>query len=331
MQLKRYEVDTPEMTPEVLEEIRNLDFTDLGGGVVVFHNVMETDLEFMSKWIDKNALAAHQQRWKYDTDINGVVYLKNEDGNKFSLEQVEAVPVRVLQPIQDNTEQAVVDIVRNWEDSIYKSLIRYIDMFPLVAGTIWWRNRGHILRYDSGKYLGLHNDNDTNYRATGGQRYIPYGQLGARQTVAVLLYINDCVGSVEELDGTNYSGGELFFPYLGISHQAKRGDIIIFPTNYVASHGVNTVTGGTRYAYLEFFSQGSPDANVRIEVVEPADVSNWCAPHWIDSVFDDYQAYCSHIRTNFSHLEENSNNIDYLVRNLEGEQGYINPANQKAQ
>ena len=120
--MKRYEVDTPELTNEVLEEIKNLRFTDLGGGVVVFHDVMDVGLEFISKWIDRNALAAHQQRWNYDMDINGVVYAKNEDGNKFSIEQVEAVPVRVLEPIQDHTEQEVVDIIRGWEDAIYKSL-----------------------------------------------------------------------------------------------------------------------------------------------------------------------------------------------------------------
>jgi hypothetical protein len=327
--LKRYEVDTPDISGEALEEIRNLKFTDLGGGVVVFHDVMDVDLPLMSKWIDDNALAAHQQRWKYDIDKNGVVYAKNEDGNKFSIEQVETVPVRVLEPVQDGTEEEIVKIIRGWEDSIYKTLIRYIDMFPLVVGTIWWRNRGHVLRYDPGKHLGLHNDNDTNYRATGGERYIPYGQVGARQTVAVLLYINDCVDSVDELDGTNYSGGELFFPYLNISHKAKKGDIIIFPTNYVASHGVNEVTGGTRYAYLEFFSQGSPDINIRLEVAEPDEVSSWCVPHWIDTVYDDYQKYSNHIKQNYSHLKENVNKIDYLVRNLEGEKGYINPLNRK--
>lgn len=327
--MKRYEVDTPDISGEVLEEIRNLKFTDLGGGVVVFHDVMDVDLPLMSKWIDDNALAAHQQRWKYDIDKNGVVYAKNEDGNKFSIEQVETVPVRVLEPVQDGTEEEIVEIIRGWEDSIYKTLIRYIDMFPLVVGTIWWRNRGHVLRYDPGKHLGLHNDNDTNYRATGGERYIPYGQVGARQTVAVLLYINDCVDSVDELDGTNYSGGELYFPYLNISHKAKKGDIIIFPTNYVASHGVNEVTGGTRYAYLEFFSQGSPDINIRLEVAEPDEVSSWCVPHWIDTVYDDYQKYSNHIKQNYSHLKENLNKIDYLVRNLEGEKGYINPLNRK--
>ncbi len=327
--MKRYEVDTPDISGETLEEIRNLKFTDLGGGVVVFHDVMEVDLPLMSKWIDRNALAAHQQRWKYDIDINGVVYAKNEDGNKFSIEQVETVPVRVLEPVQDGTEEEIVEIIRGWEDSIYKTLIRYIDMFPLVVGTIWWRNRGHVLRYDTGKHLGLHNDNDTNYRATGGERYVPYGQVGARQTVAVLLYINDCVDSVDELDGTNYSGGELYFPYLNISHKAKKGDIIIFPTNYVASHGVTEVTGGTRYAYLEFFSQGSPDINIRLEVAEPDEVSSWCVPHWIDTVFDDYQNYSNYIKSNYSHLDENLNKTDYLVRNLEGEKGYINPLNRK--
>ena len=128
------------------------------------------------------------------------------------------------------------------------------------------------------------------------------------------------MSTVEELDGTNYSGGELYFPYLRISHQAKKGDVIIFPTNYVASHGVNNVTGGTRYAYLEFFSQGSPDINVRIEVAEPRDVATWCMPHWMDTVYDDYQKYCAYV-----------NKPEVLVRNLEGEKGYIHPLNMGSQ
>jgi len=317
MDKSRYDATMEPLTEEEMLEISNFDFIDCGGAVLKFKNVFTVDFPKVSKWIDSRGKKSHEQRWTYKTDKNGVEYAENEDGNKFSIEQAEMVPVRVLQPVEDDTEQDKVELLQFWERTIYKCLVRYIDEYPLVLGTLWWRNRGHILRYDTGTFLGLHNDNDTNYRATDGKRYIPYGQLGSRQSLAALLYINDCVESKEELDGTNYMGGQLYFPYLDIDVSAKSGDVVIFPTNFVASHGVREVTEGIRYSYLEFFSQGSPDPNVRIEVVEPDDMSDWCKPHWIDSIYDDYWNYAS------KYTKMNSDNPIYSKRNLEGDDGMI--------
>jgi predicted 2-oxoglutarate/Fe(II)-dependent dioxygenase YbiX len=318
MNQSRYDAVSIPLSQEEMLEISNLKFENHGGAVLRFKNVFEVDFPKVSKWIDARGKKAHEQRWKYKTDKNGVRYAENEDGNKFTIEQAEMVPVRVLQPVEQDTEEEMVQLFQDWERAIYKCLIRYIDEYPLVLGTLWWRNRGHILRYDKGTFLGLHNDNDTNYRATGGKRYIPYGQLGSRQSLAALLYINDCVDAKEKIDGTNYMGGELYFPYLDIDVSAKAGDIVIFPTNFVASHGVKEVTDGIRYAYLEFYSQGSPDANVRIEVVEPNEMDDWCKPHWIDSIYDDYWEYAAKYNS-----KVDSDNPIYSNRNLEGDDGMI--------
>jgi len=43
-------------------------------------------------------------------------------------------------------------------------------------------------------------------------------------------------------------------------------------------------------------------------------------PHWIDTVYDDYQKYCAYV-----------NKPEVLVRNLEGEKGYIHPLNMGSQ
>lgn len=282
---------TPKIDDAVISEILSMPIENLGGGVVRFPGVVKIDMEKVIPWIDKNALSAHQQRWTYHTDIEGNKYAVNEDGNKFSLEQIEEVPVRVLQPVTENTEPKMVATFTSWEDAVYKCLIRYIDEFPMVLGTIWWRSRGHVLRYDEGDYLGIHNDNDSNYRATNGKRYIPKGQVQMRQVVAALVYINDCVDP-DEFDGSNYVGGELFFPYLNIDTKPKSGDIYLFPTNYMATHGVKTVINGKRYCYLEFFSQGVSHEEVLINISEPDECDSWCRPHWIDSLYDDYSKYC---------------------------------------
>jgi len=316
---------TPKIGKSEVLEIDSINDVHLGGGVVCFRNAFNPNKELIMPWADRNAQLAHEQRWKYHTDSSGQKYAVNEDGNKFSIEQIEEVPIRVLQPVQHGTEPEVIEIFQNWEDQIYKCLIKYIHRFPFALGTIWWRSRGHLLRYDEGDYLGIHNDNDSNYRATNGERFVPKGQVQMRQVVAVMAYINDCVSSTSELDGTNYIGGELFFPYLDIEHQAKSGDIVIFPCNFMATHGVHTVTHGKRYGYLEFFSQGSSHDDVLINVSEPDAVDDWCRPHWIDSLYDDYSLYAKHSDYGQSDFDEARTNPVYQNRALEGENGLSRP------
>jgi hypothetical protein len=146
-----------------------------------------------------------------------------------------------------------------------------------------------------------------------------------RQVVAVMLYINDCVDSEEKLDGTNYLGGELFFPYLDIAHQAKAGDILIFPTNYIATHGVHRVKEGQRYGYLEFYSQGISHEEVLINVSEPEDCDNWCRPHWVDSFYDDFAMYSRHAEYGSSGFDVMKTNPVYQNRPLEGDNGIVKP------
>jgi hypothetical protein len=318
---KIYNGSTPIIDSDSINEIMMMNIENLGGGIIRFPNVVDIDKEKVIPWIDENALSAHQQRWTYHTDEEGNRYATNEDGNKFAVEQIEEVPVRVLQPVTHDTEPEMVETFRSWEDAIYKCLIRYIDEFPMVLGTLWWRTRGHVIRYDEGDYLGIHNDNDSNFRSTNGQRYVPRGQAQIRQVVAVLLYINDCV-SEEEYDQSNYVGGELFFPYLNVETKPKTGDIFIFPTNYIATHGVKTVVNGKRYCYLEFWSQGSAQEETLVFIREPEDSISWCEPHWVDSIFDDYKRYCLHSEygKNQVDLTKKPNPI-YQNRTLEGDAG----------
>jgi hypothetical protein len=319
-----YNGTTPEIDKHAIIEIMGMPMESLGGGVIRFPNAVQIDREKITAWCDKNAKKAHEQRWTYHKDDSGVTYATNEDGNKFSLEQIEEVPVRLLNPVEEHTEPEFVEIFRYWEDQIYKCLIRYIDEYPMVLGTIWWRSRGHLLRYDAGDYLGIHNDNDSNFRSTKGKRYIPKGQAQMRQTVAVMLYMNDCVNSEEEYDGTNYVGGNLFFPYLGVETTPKMGDIFIFPTNYIATHGVKTVEKGHRYGYLEFFSQGSSDESVLISVAEADECDGWCRPHWIDALYDDYHKYCLHSEYLTPDKIDRANPV-YQNRTLEGDDGLRQP------
>lgn len=54
--------------------------------------------------------------------------------------------------------------------------------------------------------------------------------------IATLIYIND-----------DYSGGEIYFPDLGIEIKPSAGDLICFPDTPDFVHGVRKITLGSRY------------------------------------------------------------------------------------
>ena len=73
---------------------------------------------------------------------------------------------------------------------------------------------------------------------------------------------------------------------------------------------------------MEFFSQGSPHHEVLVNVGEPDECMDWCHPHWMDNLYDDYKKYCLFAEHNKSQefLSKKPNPL-YQNRTLEGEEG----------
>jgi hypothetical protein len=267
--MTNFDASTPEITPEAVDELLRYEANHLGGGVVHFPSVAPVPPDLLH-WIDQREEAATTTRWTYETDADGNTYALNEDRNQFQLYDVGESPVRVHDLEGGETLQL-------FEDTLYKCALRYIHIFPLVLGTLWWRCRGHFLKYGTGYYMGVHNDNNTTYRVSQGERTIPHSQVAARQTIALVVTLNE-----------GYTGGTFRFPYLDIELTTKTGDILIFPANFMGSHEVTPVLEGDRYSYLEFYSQGSSHPEIGIDVSEPENLNAWYPPHWLNNIFDDY-------------------------------------------
>ena len=286
---------TPVIDDAAIQEIANYQYEVLAPGIVVFRNVINFDQRKIIDYIDENAAPAHATRWTYIVGEDGQEYGINEDGFRYKPEDIPSTPVRLLKPVSHGTPEDIKDFFYSMEDTIYKCLMRYIDLYPLLVGCIWWRNRGHILRYEDQGVLGAHCDNDTNYKATEGVRYMPRGQVAARQTMGSLTYLNDCVESEEEIDntgGTNFLGGHLEFFHLDVEYKPRKGDVVMFPTNYIASHQVSRMTAGRRYSYLSFFGQGSEDIKAGVSIASADESRMWCPPVWLDNIYDDYERFC---------------------------------------
>lgn len=63
----------------------------------------------------------------------------------------------------------------------------------------------------------------------------------------------------------NYEGGDIQFAF-GKSYQPSRGDVIIFPSNWMFYHRVNKITMGTKYSGTFWFYHGSPRRMVKQSV-----------------------------------------------------------------
>lgn len=302
--------DTPKISDKEIEEISKFTVDNLGGGILVFKNVLKFDEEPVYQYLDDRASKSHQHRWEYIIAEDGEKYGINEDGFRYKPEDIPSTPVRILHPIDKDTPDNIKQFFFHAEEIIYKCLIKYVDYFPLIVGCLWWKNRGHILRYEDEGILGAHCDNDTNYKVTEGVRYMPKGQMAARQTCGALVYLNDCVDSEQELNGRNFLGGHLRFFHLGIEYKPQKGDIVFFPTNYMASHEVDRMTAGVRYSYLSFFGQGSPHREANIDIVDPSDSIQWCPAMWMNHIYDDYEKYCKSPYSRFSTKEEQNIGIN---------------------
>ncbi|HBT4704925.1 TPA: 2OG-Fe(II) oxygenase [Klebsiella quasipneumoniae subsp. similipneumoniae] len=115
---------------------------------------------------------------------------------------------------------------------------RYVSLLDSVARPLiqeYWGITGlrisgpQLAKYVPGSHIRAHNDTATEFSA---------------RCVSALLYLND-----------DYAGGELVFPRLGLSHTARTGDLLLFPSEYL--HAVYPVISGVRYCFVGFFLSDS--------------------------------------------------------------------------
>ena len=84
-----------------------------------------------------------------------------------------------------------------------------------------------LLKYSIGDFFITHTDSSRRY---------------PRQVSAVY-YVND-----------NYIGGQLSFPYIGLTIKPKAGELVIFPSTNLFSHQAEPVTDGIKYSLANWFN-----------------------------------------------------------------------------
>ena len=198
------------------------------------------------------------------------------DKAKLETPMLPQQPLRVHEVVTQDTDE---DIDFEWgilEDYRYMYLLDYMTKYPLVAETIWWRQRGYALSYTGNQWMDTHNDQASSFSSHNGKRELPPHQIEGATVVACVTALND-----------EYEGGEFVFPYLeDATVRLSTGDVMYFPANYMGSHSVKPVTSGERLSYLGFFGLNTP-----IRIAEPDDLGSWTQPHWLPKLHDDFAYY----------------------------------------
>lgn len=251
----------------------------LGGGTVIFDDAININSQEIIPY-----LAGLKEQWREENftivedEETGEKYAVNKGGFIYDLESMRRSPVRI--------QNMSHSFFKECEKAIYQACLAYIDFFPAILQSIWWRSGGHVLCYDKGASLGFHADNDVNYRY--GRE--PKLQHATRNVISVLIYLNDCVDEAEVGEFT-FSGGHMSVPYFDIDIKPKAGSIVVMPANYLGAHQIHEVTAGSRYSYLGWFAQGSADAARGVDPIVPESDIGPGGQWWETSIIKDYSQF----------------------------------------
>jgi len=298
---KSTHLEIPKLGASGPAEVDAISYINHGAGIMQFNSAIDVPQELVLPYIDNYAYIPSCGLEIYEE--NGVKKARDFEGNEQPYENLLALPMRLggfgmPGPVEEYTDPAIVEFFNNCERALYLCLMRYIDLHPMILNTIWWKGRGHVLKYMPGASLGMHNDNDTNYRVINGQRYFTPREVAMYQVVNAIIYFND-----------DYEGGEFRFPYANLTLKPSTGDVVFFPANYVGSHAVAPVRSGQRYTYLAQFGHGVAKND---EIVEAHKSVSWLPPVYLPFVYQDAEMFA---KSGYSHFDDSADQALGLFNN----------------
>jgi predicted 2-oxoglutarate/Fe(II)-dependent dioxygenase YbiX len=266
--------------------MKNIKAEELSTGVILFKNVIDIDQDLIIPYLFSLKEKALQEDYTIIySDQDEPLYAVNRSGHRYDIEDMDKSCSHIMH-FADQQDSLYYKFFETCENTIYQCLLRYIEKFPMAAPCLWWKTQGHVVAYSPGSSFGLHADNDVNYQPGA----IPDQQLATRNVIGAIMYFNDSVDELSEIKNYEYVGGEIIFPYLNVTYKPKAGDLIMFPSNFLAAHEVKECFGGYRYGYVGYFAHGSSDESRGINIREKNSTID-SGQVWIPELFDDYFNY----------------------------------------
>lgn len=235
---------------------KDFKIEDKSSGLCILTNAFDIDQNMLFEYL--NWLKQEQEDTFTYLEEDGKKYAINKTGFKFDLNDISQAPERFVDPLCNMSDRKPTaeqcKLISDLEDLIYEVLVEYVKIYDVASTVCWWRSTGHIATYSGGQRIGPHCDDQISWE----YGVAPTNEYPKHNNVSINIYLNDGVDSEEELNGTNFLGGDIIFKYAKYRHKPKVGSIAIYPTNYVGTHEVEPITAGKRIAYLGAYLYGTP-------------------------------------------------------------------------
>ena len=268
--------------------VKNVQPKHLGMGIVVFENAIDVDQDIIIPFISSLKEKAIKDDYKIIYDENKKpLYAINRSGHRYDIEDIYTSSSHIMDFLDKDSDSYLVDFFSRCEKTSYTNLIKYVELFPMLLPSLWWRTQGHILAYGPGSSMGLHSDNDVNYQPG----FEPDWQVATRSVVGSIIYFNSSVDSNDDIKKYEYLNGEICFPYADVVYKPKSGDLIFFPSNFLGSHYINPCNSGSRYGYIGYFSQGSAHPDRGINITNENIPPGLQGQIWMPEIVNDYRDY----------------------------------------
>ena len=132
------------------------------------------------------------------------------------------------------------------QKDLFECLSEYADKYKTIPLDLGWQETHRLLYYYPGAAMGAHSDNTPS-------RYADARGLEVTDPVAPTRVV--CTLQFLTTDEDDFIGGELFFPFLDVEYRPRKGDTLIYPANFLHTHGVLAVLDGFRITNLSCFCQ----------------------------------------------------------------------------
>ena len=224
-----------------------MDLEIIAPGVTVWHNSIEYEDAFIPEMWDHRYRVERGSEWRDDG---------RQDPEKRKYYENRNLPMRVSHtPNGDDWDKddPYDAFMLDLQDVYLECLVEYGNLYPCLFNDLQWQEAHRLLNYVSGAKMGAHSDNTPGtIKALRSEYTDPVAPT--RLLVCITFFSNyvehDNPGPYE------YTGGEVYSPYLDIEYAPQRGDTMMYPANYLYAHGVETVLAGNRIANLTVFNQG---------------------------------------------------------------------------
>lgn len=189
--------------------------TDLGQGVLIYHDALPKDLNIIDRL--EEVVSDQANQYNYSEAMVGYGMKMPEYRDCFDLKFKKT-------DIEHDQSEASLKLQSLWTDVQFRKLQAVKDYTKRYnVGELRYWEALNFVKYGPGQHFQEHTDHGFSYNCV----------------VSMVGYVND-----------DYEGGEIAFRMQGINIKPKAGDLFVFPSNFMYPHRAMPVHSGTKYSIV---------------------------------------------------------------------------------